>query len=127
MIKAYTDLIQSKNLAEILSYKTADNTHERVVISGCNFGVSEEQQYIHRDIPFTYFSGVGVPCWSLAALLDVLPDSQGRYTKSLYWFDDAWHCVYMDEDGEGVFGTSADNSLDACYKMVLKLNELNLL
>ena len=62
MIKAHTDINQSKILAEILQHQTADNTHERVVISGCNLGILKEKQYVHRDTSFIYFSGVGVPC-----------------------------------------------------------------
>jgi hypothetical protein len=57
-------------------------------------------------------------------LLNVLPNSQGRYQKTLYWFDDAWHCEYVDE---GKYGVTAGNPIDACYEMILKLHELKLL
>ena len=68
-----------------------------------------------------------IPAWSLAALLALLPKEIGRYTKSLYWFDDAWHCEYMDEDSEGLYGTSADNPVDTCVKMIIKLEENNVI
>lgn len=71
-MKAYTSLKQSKKLAEILPHITADNTYERVVIAGCNLDIPEERLYVHRDITFTYFSGIGIPCWSLAALLEII-------------------------------------------------------
>lgn len=72
-IKAYTDLKQGRILVEILPHNTADQTYERVAICGENLGVPEEMQYKHNDVPFKFYSGIGVPCWSLASLLDVLP------------------------------------------------------
>ena len=119
MIKAYTDIAQSKKLAEILPHKTADNTYERVVISGCNLDIPEEQQYIHRDIPFTYFSGVGVPCWSLAALLNVI-----SYPTLAQDYNGKWSCMEFpgDEEVEG-----CENPIDACYKIILELHEQKLL
>jgi hypothetical protein len=73
-IKSYTDIEQSKKLADILPHNTADNTWERVAIAGSNLNVPEELQYVHNgNMPFCFYSGIGVPCWSLAVLLDVLP------------------------------------------------------
>ena len=72
-MKSYTNIEQSKKLAEILPHFTADSTYEKIVISGCNIGIQEEQQYVHRDIAFTFFSGIGIPCWSIGALSDELP------------------------------------------------------
>lgn len=117
MIQAYTNISQSKKLAEILSHKTADNTYERVVISGCNLDISEEQQYIHRDIPFTYFSGVGVPCWSLAALLDILPSSTLDSSNDHYY---RLHCMER-------FSEWYASPIDACVAMIEKLHEQKLL
>ena len=113
-MKSHTDLSQSKTLSEFLSHKSADMYYwcgEDLRIGG----------YKAMDIDYD------TPCWSLAALLDVLPNNQGRYTKSLYWFDDAWFCEYVDEDGAGILGTSADNPIDACYEMIIKLHELKML
>lgn len=135
--KAYTSVKQSKKLAEILPHKTADNTYERVVIAGCNLGIPEEQQYVHRDIPFTYFSGVGVPCWSLAALLSVLPfhlivNNQG-YAFSMHKglnIDGKTYMIRYNIFNTDICLYSTDyynNPVDACYEMILKLHELNLL
>ena len=127
-MKSHTDLPQSRTLAEILPHDTADQSYERFVIAGAGFNIPDEKQCRHNgDMPFRFYSGIGLPCWSLAALLNILPNNQGRYTKSLYWFDDAWLCEYVDEDGVGILGTSADNALDACYEMILKLHEKKLL
>ena len=39
------------------------------------------------------------------------------------YFDDAYHCDYIDEDGECLGnGTMADTLIDAVYEMVLKQN-----
>ena len=40
------------------------------------------------------------------------------------YFDDAYHCSYIDEDGECIgFDTMTDNLVDAVYKMILKLKD----
>ena len=139
VIKAYTDLKQSKRLAEILSHKTANNTYERVVISGCNLDIPEEQQYIHRDIPFTYFSGVGIPCWSLAALLSVLPTYLFEFDRGIdlnvypNLNGRGWHCSYMPNCIENMktdkfkLITSGDSLVDACVTMIESLHELKIL
>ena len=65
-MKSYTDLEQSKKLAEILPLETADmflalNGHIPVMSKYIDDGL------ITADI-------TAVPCWSLAALLDILPN-----------------------------------------------------
>ena len=76
-IKSYSDLQQSKKLAEILPIESADQTWARIAIAGANLDVPEEIQYRHNgDMPFQYYSGIGTPCWSLAALLGVLPKDE---------------------------------------------------
>ena len=117
-IKSYSDLEQSKKLAEILPIESADQTLARIAIAGANLDAPEELQYRHNgDMPFRFYSGIGIPCWSLAALFNILPSAtldtsddhycrfscQQRYTE--------WH----------------DNPIDACYEMIIKLNELKML
>lgn len=117
-MKAYTDLKQSKKLAEILPHNTADNTWERVTITGSNLNVPEEQQYVHNgNMPFCFYSGIGVPCWSLAALLSVLPSSTLDSSNDHYY---RLHCMEK-------FTEWYDNPIDACYEMILKLHEVKLL
>lgn len=114
-MKSYTDIEQSKKLAEFLPIESADM---------CFYYKDD----IPQLVPFSKHNNrFYIPCWSLTALLEVLPKNIGRYTKSLYWFDEAWHCEYEDEDSEGLYGASADEPIDACYKMILELHELNLL
>ena len=120
-MKSYTDLEQSRKLAEILPLESADMSYRPYRAEG---GIPDHETTL---LPFRYASWIGVPCWSLVALLEVLPKNYGRYTKSLYWFDDGWHCEYVDQDGEGYVGETADNPIDACCNTILKLKELKLL
>ena len=125
-IKSFTSLEQSKVLAKILPIESADMHYSRDFDGSWFFDLAE---YTSVKIP-KYVSNVEehlLPCWSLSALLSVLPNNIKRYTKSLYWFDDAWHCEYVDEDGEGYIGETANSPVDACYKTILILNEYNLI
>ena len=117
-MKSYTDLEQSKKLAEILPRESADNTWERVKI-----GVPEEQQYVHdANMPFCFYSGIGVPCWSLAALIDNIPQikldsisqSNRKHWRCCSYFSSDWHSSEW-----------YDNPVDACYEMILRLNDKN--
>ena len=64
-----------------------------------------------------------LPCWSLTALLELMPNSIGDSNKNICWFDNAFWCAYMDEDSCMHDGTSADNPLDAAFNMVVWLIE----
>lgn len=117
IIKSHTDLNQSRTLAEFLAHSSADQTWERIAIAGANLDVSEELQYRHNgNMPFRIYSGIGVPCWSLAALLGVLPlatlDSSENHCYRL-------HCMER-------FTEWHDNAIDACYEMIIKLYEQKL-
>jgi len=122
-MKSYTDLNQSKKLAEFLPLESADQTWECIAICGANLDVPEELQYRHNgDMLFSCHSGIGIPCWSLAALLGVLEHPRCfQGDKPIYWFcgcfgkDNLYHEV------------EADNPVDACVEMIIRLNKLNLL
>ena len=75
-MKSYTDIEQSRKLAEILPIESADQTWERIAIAGANLDVPEEMEYWHNgNTPYILNSKIGIPCWSLAALLDILPET----------------------------------------------------
>ena len=116
-IKSFTDLSQSKVLAEILPLESADMCwqyqKDRWVGEP---DYNEFPQFKHatdkRD----------VPCWSLTALLVVLPYGYSSVlTKSFNGKD-----YYCKIDGKP-FESKADNPIDACYGVIIKLHELNLL
>lgn len=121
-MKSYTDLKQSRTLAKILSHDTADQTWQRIAIAGANLGVPEEGQYRHNgDMPFQIYSGIGIPCWSLSALLGVIPD------VSLNSFKDGnWNAAIMQQNGKMLY-VDKDNPVDACVELIIKLHEQKLL
>ena len=136
-LKSYTDLVQSRALTKILPHNTADHIYERFTITKAK-DVPKETLYKHNgNIPFQCCSGIGIPCWSLSALLSVLPfdlivDNK-RYVFSM--------CKGFNKNGEtyaikySIFNTTFylhltdfyNNPIDACVEMIVKLNELNLL
>ena len=134
-IKSYTDLSQSRKLAEILSNESADQIWVRIAITGANLDVPEELQYRHNgDIPFQSYSGIGVPCWSLVALLNVIPQEifDGEYIINITeGLNNRWILTYdhYENRNHSYYGLSfsADNLVDACYDMILKLHELKML
>ena len=118
-IKSHTDLKQSNKLAEILPLESADQIWERIAIVGANLNVPEELQYKHNgDMQFQYYSGIGIPCWSLAALINILPN-ENILAKTT---DGEYYCLTKD-----IMTKHYNNPIDACYEMILKLHELNLL
>lgn len=124
-IKSFTDIPQSKKLAEILPLESADNV---IVSFGSREGnktlvMPKETLDVFRT-PFTDIRNT-VPCWSLAALLNIIPGGQvNRMANSDKWEASSWN----DSDFEPVYYVEDyDNPVDACYEMILKLHELNLL
>ena len=122
-MKAYTNLEQSKKLVKILPLESADM---------CYIAHSE---LINIHEPFYKKADKeDVPCWSLASLLSVLEseiDGEDGETyllnieKDGTWWD-VWYREQYDE-AEPIETESTEELIDACYKMIIKLHELNLL
>ena len=118
MIKSFTDLEQSKKLAEILPLESADYYH------ATDAGIVIIAPYItycgkERCVP-AYKSAV--PCWSLAVLLGVLPKIINNETLFIETSAALWHIGYRN-----IYTARADNPVDACYEMILKLHEQSLI
>ena len=115
-IKSYTSLEQSKKLAEILPLETADMY--RV------FENNAETRVYYGKMPTAYF--VCKPCWSLAALLEIIKKLVGYSLQSL-----DTHTVFMNcELGDKPYNIETENygnPIDVCYEMVMRLNELKML
>ena len=112
-MKAYTDLEQSKKLAEILPLESADMSYRPYREDG---GISDYQSNL---CPYRFASWCGFPCWSLAALLSILPKQVilSGNAEDAYWYctcEDAFKSSFAD----------SNNPVDACYNMILKLHEL---
>ena len=133
-MKSYTDIEQSKKLAEILPMGSADQTWERIAIAGANLDVPEEMEYWHNgNTPCILNSKIGVPCWSLAALLnqleDVICDEDGNeYQLRIIKEGVQYYLVYEGMYNDASYDTPLfDDLVDACVEMILKLHEENLI
>jgi len=118
--KSYTDLEQSKKLAEILPLESADMYYSPNAIN------TEGQVLSYNPFPkcietIQFNDGKEIFAWSLAALLGVLPNYQLQTQD-----DGIGVLVLCSCDGKFNIVT-ADTPVDACYEMILKLHELNLL
>ena len=126
-IKSYTDISQSRKLSEILSLESADQTWARIAIAGANLDVPEELQYRHNgDMPFQYYSGIGTPCWSLAALLGVLPAECECMSLEHINYGNNHKKYFMSYVG-GENTDTYDNPVDACVDMIERLHVLRML
>ena len=103
-IKSYTDIEQSKKLEEILPLESADMYHSNHPL---------------KRIDIKY-----LPCWSLAALIDILPILDNRSPVISKTFDGKYKVFYHES---GIVTSDYDNPVDACYNMILKLYELKML
>lgn len=123
-MKSYTDIEQSKKLTKILPIESADMCYPLP----CK----------DDDKPLLEQGGFGsTPCWSLAALLRFLPFHIISKNER-YGFDMG---KGLDKNGEtymiryNIFSTDIclykteyyNNPVDACYEMIIKLRDLNLL
>ena len=112
-MKTYTDFEQSKKLAEILPIESADSYYYY------NCFVDDYKIFptiIEEDDHFKLFPR-DIPCWSLAMLLDIYPMIVGR--------DMGMYCCW--QNSKHLCSRHYDNPIDACYEMILKLKEKNLL
>ena len=120
-IKSYTDLKQSKKLAEILPFESADMYYPWDIDSKSFLSIP-----IIKDD--SYYVQGSIDCWSLTALLKYLSEIKPQiYTPTLFPSEGKW-ILHFVEYGRGIVcGVSCDNPVDACVAMIEKLHELNLL
>lgn len=113
-IKLCTDLEQSNVLAKILPLESADMHY-----LDDEFMLSPNQGSTIEDLQEYYGTQI-IPCWSLVALFSVLPKGTRLFKSAT---DDTYHCDCPKYN----FYKWFDNPIDACYKIILILHELNLL
>lgn len=151
-MKSYTNIEQSKKLAEILPIESADMCY-RIVAYNTN------DTHTYQPYCFVGTLESDIPCWSLAALLNILPytiklphdiidaDGNPAYKNEYYdiyinhrrLFGDKWnigYCVlhkrqlgkrYKKVYIDLFISKNYDNLIDVCYEMILKLHEQKLL
>lgn len=142
--KSFTSLGQSKKLAEFLPLESADMYYQYVLPKSDKIKHNPE---IGNPINALEWYNKGyttsgkdpitldeycVPCWSLAALRNLLPTAI-KPNKDIYLFeshntfDNSWVYRYYNEDDTSYLYCKNTNEVDACVEMIIKLHELNLL
>lgn len=128
-MKSYTDISQSKKLAEFLSYESADMRYGYIapydysdrMYDGGYDEIPYPKDFLIKNPNFSANEYDGeLPCWSLSALLGVLPD----YT--LQTNTDGTVFVVC-ESKKPIISDAYDNPVDACVAMVEFLHEQKLL
>lgn len=118
-IKSYTDIEQSKKLAEILPLESADMCYLPTHLNNEHHWIASLSSYSEctkmTDVSIDYC----IPCWSLASLIGVLPE---KYTE-LIKEGGLYRIVIKDSYMTSLFY----NPVDACVTMIIRLHELNLL
>lgn len=109
-IKSYTDLEQSKKLAKILPIESAD------MFLAFNGIAPVMSNYI--DDGLVTADETAIPCWSLAALLDVLPS---------YEINNFGNDIQLDVKNKALVTDEGETLLDLVVNMIIYLHELNLL
>lgn len=122
-MKSYTDLEQSKKLAKILPLESADM---RFCFSHTlNGRIIGHYPMIGRE------PSMGtIPCWSLSALIELLPNKIVVNNENYFLNFTKNNVEYrgiVTWDGQKCISTKAENLLDACYNMIVKLKNDNIL
>ena len=117
-MKSYTDLEQSKKLAEILSYDTVDQIWVDVPNSFT--------QYRHEgDIPYLYYSGIGIPCWSLSALLNII---NKNFYPNIFHDGEAWNIEVTHHDNNAIkYETHCNDVIDGVFEIIINLHEKDII
>ena len=114
-IKNYTDLNQSKKLAEILPLESAD---------GGWYGTTNPfAANTHFWLGTKYSKSASLPTWSLAALLGVLPLVDLTTPQLIGTPKTLYRCIYNDN----LKSHADDNPVDACVDMIERLHKLKML
>ena len=106
-IKSFTSLKQSRRLGKFLPNESADMYYREWKRDTKNIRIANVGTADESDLP----------CWSLAALLNVLSSATLDSSNDHHY---RLHCMER-------FTEWYDNAIDACVAMIEKLHELNLL
>lgn len=141
-IKSYTDIEQSRKLAEILPLESADMEYMFLKRDGSEVS---NVPFVKDGFEESECCYIFIPCWSLAALINILPneiitDNRFEYHYQIhirkYDGDDnttLYQIAYGNNRGPSgswhdmINTGEKENLIDCCVQMILKLHELNLL
>jgi hypothetical protein len=117
-IKAYTDLEQSKKLAEFLPIESADMEYMFLKRDGSkvsNMPFVKDDEELEWPNHSTYDF---IPCWSLAALLGLIP----KFSLEKDVSNNEGYQLHYNYDT-----TYYDNPVDAAFEMICWLKENNII
>ena len=115
-MKSFTDIEQSRKLAEFLPIESAD------MFLALNGTIPVMSKYI--DDGLVTADNTAIPCWSLAALLGILSFPALRY--DIEDGEGGW-IVSCEKNDKGYLSYYKDNPIDTCYEMILRLHSNQLL
>ena len=130
-IKSYTTIEQSRKLAEILPLERADMRIGNYVGKSGKVDGTNVHYYTKGE---SFGAPEIIEAWSLAALLEQLPyelcddDGNSSYLQ-INKEGDVYQLEYTDPYGdfESIETDRYEHFVDACYEMIIRLHELNLL
>ena len=119
-LKSFTSIEDSKILSEILPLESADMHYATWTILNGEFIVSPNQGRTIEDLQEDYGNQI-IPCWSLAALLEVMNEPELIRNSGGKWLIRVWYYGYLYSKG-GYY-----NPVDACVGMIKRLQKVKLL
>lgn len=132
-MKSYTDIEQSRKLAGILPLESADMCYIKHSSSdNPNWEFNEDfPPMILGNVHINEITAGTLPCWSLAALLRVIPKHIKDYNVLRIDISDNDFAIWYDEIGYGVNdelpNITKKSAVDACVNMIVKLKEKNVI
>lgn len=134
-IKSYTDIKQSETLVNILPLESADAKYgyippyeysDRMYDEGYD-EIPYPIAFIKKDYSnfFAEEYDGELPCWSLAALLNVLPNGSDVIKDETDTENERYMCTVGINNN--IISTFANNPVDVCVEMIEKLHNLKML
>ena len=126
-MKSFTDLPQSKILAEFLPKSSADMAYLKYASSdNLTFRFEGALPMVLGDIPIDEIDCETLPCWSFPALLGLIPDKISINNESYYLSFTKTSVEFKGPitwDGQKTKSFEMDNIIDAAFEMVCWLKE----
>lgn len=129
-IKSFTDLPQSKVLAEFLPLESADMGY----IPSADDDDGNTLYTAEFKSEFIFDEDCCIPCWSLAALLEEMPEiinfdgDKSVYALEILKEGGLYYLSYGNLLGRSRIEIEPQECfVDACYEMIIKLHEQKLL
>ena len=130
-MKSYTSLDQSRKLAEFLPVESADMEYMFLKKDGSKVSNVPfvKDGFEEPECCYSF-----IPCWSLAVLIEEIPeiinfdDDESDYALEILKEGGLYYLSYGNLlEHNKIEIESQEYFVDACYEMIIKLHELNLL